>query len=109
MRQIGSWWQGWLNLPRRVQHDALVQEELHGFGNALVASLRNINSITAVVLGGSDKILAMNAIRRPGETSGGGLRDEHLGARRRKWIFVKIKSTIELVLGREARFDARGM
>ena len=91
-----------------MQHDALVQEELHGFGNALVASLRNINSITAVVLGGSAKIPAMNAMRRPVATSGVGLKYEHLGARRRKCIFVKIKSTADLGLDREARVDMRG-
>ena len=36
----------------------MVREELHGFGNALDAILRNINVITAVVFRGSAKIPA---------------------------------------------------
>ena len=72
-------------------------------------SLRNINAITLVVFGGSSEIPARNDMRRPGATSGGGLKYEHLGARRRKQCFVKIKSTVELGLGIEARFDARRM
>ena len=58
---------------------------MHGFDDALGASLWNINAITAVVFGGSTEIPALNEMRFPGETSGGGLKDEHLGARRRKW------------------------
>ena len=64
--------------------------------------------ITAVVFGGSADIPALNAMRRLGETGGGGFKDEHLGASRREWRFVQIKSTVELGLGREARVDARG-
>ena len=84
----------------------MVWEELHGFGDALGTSLRNINTITAVVFGGSAEIPALNAIRRPGATSGGGLKYEHLGARGCEWRFVKIKSTVELGLDREERVDA---
>ena len=80
---------------------------MHGFGDALGVSLWNIKKITAVVFGGSADIPALNAMRRPGETGGGGFKDEHLGARRCDQRFVKIKSTNELGLGREAKVDAR--
>ena len=87
----------------------MVQEELHGFGDALGASLRNINAITAVVFGVSAKILVLNFMRCPGATGGGGFKYEHLGASRREWRFVKIKIRVELSLGQEARVDAREM
>ena len=77
------------------------------FCDVLGASLRNINAITAVVFERSAKIPARNAMRRPDATSGGGFKDEHLGTRRRDQHFVKIKSTNELGLGREAKVDAR--
>ena len=79
-----------------------------GFGNGLGASLWNINLIPAVVFRGSADIPALNATRRPAAMSGEGFKNEHLGARRREWRFVKIKSTVELGLGREAKVDARG-
>ena len=82
---------------------------MHGFGDAPGASLRKINAITAVVFEGSAEIPALNYIRRPGATSGGGFKDEHIGARRHQWNFVKIKTTVDLGLGREARIDARGI
>ena len=60
------------------------------------------------MFGGSADIPALNAMRRPGETGGGGFKDEHLGARRREWRFFKIKSTVEFGLDREEGVDARG-
>ena len=57
-------------------HDALVREELHGFGDAIGTSLQDIHLITAVVFGGSANIPALNSIRGPGETYGRGLKDE---------------------------------
>ena len=71
-----------------------MQEELHGFGDAIGASLWKINVITAVVFGGSAKIPALNAMRHPGATSGGGFKDKNLGTRRCEGRFVKIKSTV---------------
>ena len=85
-----------------------MQKELHGFVDALGTSLWKTNAITAVVFGGSANTPALKSMRRPGATSGGWFKDEHFGARRRAWRFVKIKSTVELGLGREARVDARG-
>ena len=73
------------------------------------ASLWNINTITAVVFGGIVDKPALNSMRRPGATSSGGIKNENLGTMRHKWRFVKIKSTVELSLGREVRVDARGM
>ena len=73
----------------------------------LGASCWNINTITAVVFGGSYEIPARNAMKRPGETSVGGFKDKHFGARRRNRRFVKIKITGELGFGREAGVDAR--
>ena len=81
---------------------------MDGFVNALSASLRNINAITAVVFGGIVEIPALNDMRRLCAASGGGLKDDHIGASRCEWIFIKIKSTVELGLGIEARVDARG-
>ena len=82
---------------------------MHNFSNALGTSIWNINAKTSVVFGGSAKIPALNAMRHPGATSGGGFKVEQLGARRREWSFVKIKIRVELSLGQEARVDARGM
>ena len=85
-----------------------MREEFYGFGNALGASIRNINEITMVVFDGSAEIPALNVMRRPGATSGGGIKYEHLGARRCEWRFVKIKSTVELGLGKKSRVDEKG-
>ena len=46
-------------------------------------------------------------MKRPGETSVGGFKDKHFGARRRNRRFVKIKITGELGFGREVGVDAR--
>ena len=81
---------------------------MHGFGDALGASLWNINAITEVVFRVSAKISVLNSMRLPGATSGVGFKDEHLGARRRDCRSVKIKITVELGLDREARVDVRG-
>ena len=85
-----------------------MQEEFQIFGDALVASLRNLNAITAVVFGGSANIPARNDMRGPGATSGGGFKDEHVGARRRERNFGEMKINVALVLGIGARVGVRG-
>ena len=82
---------------------------MKSFGVALGTSIWKINAIIAVMFEVSAKIPARNVMGRPGAMSGGGLKYENLVERRRKQSFVKIKSTVELGLGREARVDARGI
>ena len=67
-------------------------------------SLWNINGITALLFGGSSKIPDLNSMRSPGAMSGGGFKDDHLGARRHKWSFVKSKAPLSW-----ASEDRRGL